>query len=42
MMHLRERAGPLDDNTLMLLDHKIAIEFMVDAVPADGITAQSC
>jgi len=27
---------------LMLLDHKIAIEFMVDAVPSEGITAQSC
>ena len=33
-----EQAGPLDEDTLMLLNHKSAIEFMVDAVPTEGIT----
>ena len=33
-----EQAGPIDEDTLMLLNHKNAIEFMVSAVPADGIT----
>lgn len=33
-----EQAGPLDEDTLMLLNHKNAIEFMVDAVPTEGIT----
>ena len=33
-----QQAGPLDDDTLMLLNHKSAIEFMVDAVPTEGIT----
>ena len=33
-----EQAGPFDADTLMLLNHKNAIEFMVDAVPTEGIT----
>jgi hypothetical protein len=33
-----EQAGPLDEDTLMLLNHKNAIEFMVDVVPTEGIT----
>lgn len=33
-----QQAGPLDEDTLMLLNHKSAIEFMVDAVPTEGIT----
>ena len=33
-----QQAGPLDEDTLMLLNHKSAIEFMVDAVPTQGIT----
>lgn len=33
-----EKEGPLDEDTLMLLNHKNAIEFMVDAVPTEGIT----
>lgn len=33
-----EQEGPLDEDTLMLLNHKNAIEFMVDAVPTEGIT----
>ena len=32
------QAGPFDVDTLMLLNHKSAIEFMVDAVPTEGIT----
>ena len=35
---LGEQGGPLDEDTLMLLNHKDAIEFMVDAVPTEGIT----
>lgn len=35
---LEEQVGPLDEDTLMLLNHKNAIEFMVDAVPTQGIT----
>ncbi len=38
LFELGEQAGPLDEDTLMLLNHKEAIEFMVDAVPTDGIT----
>jgi len=33
-----QQAGPLDEDTLMLLNHKSAIEFMVDAVPTEGVT----
>lgn len=33
-----QQGGPLDEDTLMLLNHKSAIEFMVDAVPTEGIT----
>ena len=33
-----EQASPLDEDSLMLLNHKDAIEFMVDAVPTEGIT----
>lgn len=35
---LGEQAGLLDEDTLMLLNHKNAIEFMVDAVPTESIT----
>jgi len=38
LFELGQQAGPLDDDTLMLLNHKSAIEFMVDAVPTEGIT----
>lgn len=38
LFELGERSGPLDEDTLMLLNHKNAIEFMVDAVPTEGIT----
>ncbi|WP_137919133.1 Fic family protein [Hydrogenophaga sp. 2FB] len=38
LFELGEQAGPLDEDTLMLLNHKSAIEFMVDAVPIEGIT----
>ena len=38
LFDLGEHAGPLDEDTLMLLNHKHAIEFMVDAVPTEGIT----
>ncbi len=38
LFELGERADPLDEDTLMLLNHKSAIEFMVDAVPTEGIT----
>ena len=38
LFELGEQAGALDEDTLMLLNHKNAIEFMVDAVPTDGIT----
>lgn len=38
LFELGEQAGPLDEDTLMLLNHKDAIEFMVDAVPTSGIT----
>ena len=33
-----EQVGPLGEDTLMLHNHKSAIECMVDAVPAEGIT----
>ena len=38
LFELGEQAGPLDADTLMLLNHKNAIEFMVDAVPTEGVT----
>lgn len=38
LFDLAEHAGPIDEDTVMLLNHKSAIEFMVDAVPTDGIT----
>jgi Fic family protein len=38
LFELGQQAGPLDADTLMLLNHKSAIEFMVDAVPTQGIT----
>jgi Fic family protein len=38
LFELGEQAGPMDEDTLMLLNHKDATEFMVDAVPKDGIT----
>ena len=38
LFELGEQAGPLDEDALMLLNHKNAIEFMVDAVPTEGIT----
>ena len=38
LFELGQHAGPLDQDTLMLLNHKSAIEFMVDAVPMEGIT----
>ncbi|MFC7208915.1 Fic family protein [Comamonas endophytica] len=38
LFELGEQVGPLDEDTLMLLNHKNAIEFMVDAVPTQGIT----
>ena len=38
LFELGEQTGPMDEDTLMLLNHKDAIEFMVDAVPKDGIT----
>lgn len=38
LFELGEHAGPMDEDTLMLLNHKNAIEFMVDAVPTEGIT----
>jgi len=38
LFELGEQAGPLDEDTPMLLNHKSAIEFMVDAVPTEGIT----
>jgi len=38
LFELGNQAGPLDEDTLMLLNHKDAIEFMVDAVPTEGIT----
>lgn len=38
LFELGEQAGPLDQDALMLLNHKSAIEFMVDAVPTQGIT----
>lgn len=33
-----QAGGALDEDTLMLLNHKNAIEYMVDAVPTEGIT----
>jgi Fic family protein len=39
LFELGEQSGPLDVDTLMLLNHKSAIEFMVDAVPTEGVTA---
>ena len=41
LFDLGEHAGPLDEDTLMLLNHKHAIEFMVDAVPTEGITVHA-
>jgi Fic family protein len=38
LFELGEQAGPFDEDTVMLLNHKNAIEFMVDAVPTEGIT----
>jgi len=38
LFELGQQAGPLDEDTLMLLNHKSAIEFMVDAVPTEGVT----
>jgi len=38
LFELGQQAEPLDADTLMLLNHKSAIEFMVDAVPTEGIT----
>ena len=38
LFELGQQGGPLDEDTLMLLNHKSAIEFMVDAVPTGGIT----
>ncbi|OYY60897.1 MAG: cell filamentation protein Fic, partial [Burkholderiales bacterium 28-67-8] len=38
LFELGEQAAPFDEDTLMLLNHKSAIEFMVDAVPTEGIT----
>ena len=38
LFELGQQGGPLDGDTLMLLNHKSAIEFMVDAVPTEGIT----
>ena len=38
LFELGEQAGPLDGDTLMLFNHKNAIEFMVDAVPTEAIT----
>lgn len=38
LFELGEQAGPLDEDALMLLNHKNAIEFLVDAVPTEGIT----
>jgi len=37
LFELGEQADPSDEDTLMLLNHKSAIEFMVDAVPTEGI-----
>ena len=33
-----EQAAPMDPDSVMLLNHKDAIEFMVHAVPSEGIT----
>ncbi|MGY0200180.1 Fic family protein [Leptothrix sp. BB-3] len=38
LFEIGEQPGPLDADDLMLLNHKDAIEFMVDAVPTEGIT----
>lgn len=38
LFELGDQASPLDEDTLMLLNHKSAIEFLVDAVPMEGIT----
>ena len=38
LFELGVQGSPLDEDTLMLLNHKSAIEFMVDAVPTEGIT----
>lgn len=38
LFEIGEQTGPIDEDTLMLLNHKNAIEFMVDAVPTEGIT----
>jgi DNA-binding transcriptional ArsR family regulator len=38
LFELGQQGGPLDEDTLMLLNHKSAIEYMVDAVPTEGIT----
>lgn len=37
LFEIREQASPIDEDTLMLLNHKNAIEYMVDAVPTAGI-----
>ena len=38
LFELGQQDGPFDEDSLMLLNHKDAIEFMVDAVPTEGIT----
>ena len=38
LFELGQQTGPFDEDSLMLLNHKDAIEFMVDAVPTEGIT----
>lgn len=38
LFELGDQVGPLDEDSLMLLNHKNAIEFLVDAVPTEGIT----
>jgi Fic family protein len=38
LFELGEQLGPVDNDTVMLLNHKDAIEFMVNAVPSEGIT----
>jgi Fic family protein len=38
LFELGEQLGPMDNDTVMLLNHKDAIEFMVNAVPSEGIT----
>ncbi|MEB0137054.1 Fic family protein [Actimicrobium sp. CCC2.4] len=38
LFELGEGTDAMDEDTLMLLNHKNAIEFMVEAVPTEGIT----